>query len=219
MPDQRKIYKPQSQSGSALVIAILVMLLMMGFVALAISRTNSETLISSNDASEARTYAAAEASLESTTRDFIDVFEKKLIPDSNDVATIQKNVVPGFDEFKFSQKVEKTKEATPIILTGGNYSGLYSLRDSWEIDSATTETASQVKVQLKRRFFSDRIPIYQFGMFFEDDLELNRPPLFTFGGRIHTNGSLFITAFSSAGIYLNSKVTAHGEIINDIWKP
>lgn len=219
MPDQPKTYKPESQSGSALVIAILVMLLMMGFVVLAISRTNSETLMSANDASESRTYAAAQASLESTTRDFVEVFEKKLVPDSNDISIIQKASVPGFDAFVFSQKIEKIKEAAPIVLTGGNYSGLYSLRDSWEIDSATTEANTKVKVRLKRRFYSDRIPIYQFGMFFEDDLELNRPPLFTFGGRVHTNGNLFITADSRSGIFFSSKVTAAGEIINDLWKP
>lgn len=219
MSNRKKHLKNKSQNGSALVIAILVMLLMMGFVILAISRTTSETLISSNDAAEARTYAAAEASLESTTRDFVDVFEKKLVPDSGDIDAIQSKTVPGFEKFKFSQKVEKIKEATPVILTGGNYSGLYALRDSWQIDSATTETTSDVKVLINRRFFSDRIPIYQFGMFFEDDLELNRPPLFTFGGRVHTNGNLFITGDSRYGIYLNSKVTAAGEIINDIWKP
>lgn len=207
------------QSGSAIVIAILVMLLMMGFVILAISRTTTETMISSNDSAEARTYAAAEASLESTTRAFVDIFDRKLSPDSNDLDTIQKKRIPGFDNFTFSQKIEKITDAKSVILTGGNYSGLYALRDSWEIDSATTENLTDVKIQLKRRFFSDRIPIYQFGMFFEDDLELNRPPLFTFGGRVHTNGNLFITGDSRSGIYFNSKVTAVGEIINDVWKP
>ena len=34
----------------------------------------------------------------------------------------------------------------------------------------------------------------QFGAFFQDDLELNRPPLFTFNGKIHTNGNLFISS-------------------------
>jgi hypothetical protein len=219
MSDLKNTPKNQSQQGSALVIAILVMLLLMGFVVLAISRTTSEMMITSNDSSESRTYAATEASLESTTRDFVDVFEKKLSPDLSDIGSIQKKKVPGFDNYTFAQKIEKIKDAAPVVLAGGNYSGLYALRDSWEIDSTATETGSGVKVQLKRRFFSDRIPIYQFGMFFEDDLELNRPPLFTFGGRVHTNGNFFVTGNAGAGIYFNSKVSAVGEIINDIWKP
>lgn len=214
----KNIINNSSQTGSALVIAILVMLLLMGFVVLAISRTTTEIMITSNDSAEARTYAASEASLESTTRSFVDVFDKKLTPDSNDIEIIQKYKVPGFDNFKFTQTIEKISEAKTATLTGGNYSGLYALRDAWEIDSATTETLSGVKVQLKRRFYSDRIPIFQFGMFFEDDLEINRPPLFTFGGRVHTNSNLFVSADSLSGIYFNSKVTAAGEIVNDIWK-
>src|SRR5689334_12777963 len=128
MSTEQNRFNNKSQDGSAMVIAILVMLLMMGFVVLAVSRTNSETLMSSNDAAEARAYAAAEASLESTTREFVDVFERKLTPDTTDVDTIQKQIVPGFDTFTFSQKITKIREATPVILTGGNYSGLYSLR-------------------------------------------------------------------------------------------
>ncbi len=42
------------QRGSAMVIALMVMLLLMGFVALAISRTNSETIASANDEAETK---------------------------------------------------------------------------------------------------------------------------------------------------------------------
>lgn len=219
MAQERIDPKKKSQSGSALVIAIMVMLLLMGFVALAISRTTGEIMLTSNDSSDAKTYAAAEAGLESTTLDFVDVFDRKLTPDSNDIANIQNKTVPGFSNFSFAKTIKKTKEATPVVLTGGSYSGLYALRDAWEISAMTTEQASDVKVKINRRFYSDRIPIFQFGMFFEDDLELNRPPLFTFGGRVHTNANLFVTASSSYGIYFDSKVTAAGQIINDIWKP
>lgn len=219
MINKKRLYNFKKQEGSALVIAILVMILMMGFVALAISRTTTEILITSNDSAEARTYAASEASLEHTTRSFVDVFNKKLSPSQADIDGIQKSPVPGFEDFKFSQTIKKVADTQKIIQTGNSYSGLYALRDAWEIDSATTENSSDVKVQLKRRFYSDRIPIFQFGMFFEDDLELNRPPLFTFGGRVHTNSNLFITASAAAGVHFNSKVTVAGEVVNDIWKP
>lgn len=221
MINKKNLYNIKKEEGSALVIAILVMLLLMGFVVLAISRTTTEMMITSNDSAEARTYAASEASLESTTRAFVDVFNKKLSPSQSDIDGIQNSHVPGFENFTFSQNIKKVSETQRIILTGNNYSGLYALRDAWEIDSATAETSSDVKVQLKRRFYSDRVPIFQFGMFFEDDLELNRPPLFTFGGRVHTNSNLFITADARPenGVYFNSKVTVAGEIVNDVWKP
>lgn len=220
LPEQ--LLEKKSQQGSALVIALLVLVLLMGFTALAISRTTTEILITGNDISEGRAYAASEASLENITRDFVDVFEQKLVPTDTDITNIKNKPVPGFDNFTFDTDLVKTAESTPTILTGGSYSGLYALRDSWEVESYAMEKTSEVKVHLKRRFYSDRIPIFQFGAFYEDDLEVNRPPFFTFGGRVHTNGNLFVSAQPLAwgqGIYFNSRVTAVGEVVNDIWKP
>jgi Tfp pilus assembly protein PilX len=223
MRDKNQIFKntlsTESETGSAMVITILVMMLLMGFVALAISRTTSEMIISGNDASESRSFGASEASVENTTRDLVDIFERKLTPDNNDILTVKQKAVPGFDKFSFTKEITKTKSSVPVVLTGGTYNGLYALRDSWEISSIATEINSDVKVQLKRRFFSDRVPIFQFGIFYDDDLELNRPPLFTFGGRVHTNGNLFFTAAAPYGIYFNSRVTASKQIVNDVWKP
>ncbi len=98
---------------------------------------------------------------------------------------------------------------------------MYSLRDEWEIDITAKDKSTEVETQLRRRFLNDRIPLFQFGIFYENDLELNRPPLFTFGGRVHTNSNLFISASPTSignGIYFKSKATVVGEIVNDIWK-
>jgi hypothetical protein len=204
-----------SQKGSALVIALLVLVLLMGFTALAISRSSTEILMTGNDIAESKAYTASEASLENMTRDFVDVFEKKLVPTEADIANIKNQAVPGFDNYSFNTKITKTSESTPTVLTGGSYSGLYALRDAWEVESYATDKITDVKVQLKRRFYSDRIPIFQFGIFYEDDLELFPGPVFSFGGRVHTNGNLFVLADKGGGVYFSSRVTAAGEIVND----
>lgn len=206
------------QRGAALVTVLFILLLLMGFVALAVSRTSTETIMTNNDVADARAFAASEAALENATRDFADVFESRLIPTAADIAGVEQSAVPGFGEFDFVKNITMTKTAEPVVLTGGNYGGLYALRDAWEIEARATDRITDVKVSTRRRFFSDRIPVFQFGVFFEDDLELNRPPLFTLGGRVHTNGNFFVTAADGRGIYFDSKVTAAGEIVNDIWK-
>ncbi len=207
-----------TERGAALIVALMVLVLMMGFVALAISKTSTETVITNNDISESRTYAASEAALENTTRDFVDLFETRLTPSDSDVALVKQGSPDGFDDYTFVNEILKTNSARTITMTGGRYGGLTAVRDSWEIKSFATHVASDVKVEVRRRFFSDKIPIFQFGAFYEDDLELNRPPLFTFGGRVHTNGNLWATAHKDYGIHFNSKVTAVGEVVNDIWK-
>lgn len=219
-----KSAKSESEKGAALVIAIMVMLLLAAFVTLVVSRVSSETIITANDASENRAVAATMASLESTTRDFADIFERKLSPTAADIAEVKAKLLPIPElqsNYLFTKNIVQTGDSVAAEITGGTYAGLYALRDEYEVDITAKDVNSGVETQLRRRFLNDRIPLFQFGIFFEDDLELNRPPLFTFGGRVHTNQNFFVSAFpvsSGGGIYFRSKATAVGELVNDIWK-
>ena len=212
--------KSESEKGAALVVAIMVMLLLAAFVTLVVSRVTTETIITTVDSSENRAVAATMANLESTTRDFADVFERKLTPTNADITTVEGMPLPLSDleaNYNFTKTITKIGDSQAREITGGAFSGLYALRDEYEVDVTAKENASGIETQIRRRFLNDRIPLFQFGIFFEDDLELNRPPLFTFGGRVHTNQNFFVTA-GTAGIYFKSKATAHGELVNDIWK-
>jgi len=206
------------QKGSAMVLALLVMILLMGFVALAISRTNSETVAAANDAAESRTFEAAHASLEVMTRNFSKVFDLKMNPDSADLSRIESQAPPGFDDYSFlpNQKIVQTRATEPVVMTGELFQGLNALRDEWKLDTIATSKKDGVEVALSRRFFNNRIPIFQFGIFYDDDLEFHPGPRFDFGGRVHSNGNIFLAA--STGLYFASKVSAKGEIITDVQK-
>src|SRR3954447_24582726 len=90
----KAIKNSKGQDGSAMVIALLVMVLLMGFVALAISRTDSETVAASNDESETKAFEAANASLEILTRNFNKIFETKLTIAQTDIDRIQGQTPP-----------------------------------------------------------------------------------------------------------------------------
>ncbi len=219
--------KTRSEKGAALVIVLLIMLLLMGFVAVVLSRVNSETVMTANDAAENRSLDAAEAQVETNSREFATLFQRKLAPSTTDIDVIRNSTVTtDFPNYDFSRKsITQIKDSTSTLIPDGDYAGLYSLRDEWRIDVTAKDTTTGVESRVRRSFNNDRIPLFQFGMFYEDDLELNRPPLFTFGGRVHTNSNLFISASKIAngppttgGIYFNSKATVVREIVNDIWK-
>lgn len=206
-----------SEEGTAMVIALLVMILLMGFVALAVSRTNSETLAAANDAAESRTFEAANASLEIMTRNFSKIFDLKLNPDSADFTRIEGQKPPDFPDYDFpSQKITQTMTTQPVVMTGELFQGLNALRDEWKIDTSAVSKKDGVEVLLTRRFFNNRIPIFQFGIFYDDDLEFHPGPRFDFGGRVHSNGNIFLAA--STGLYFASKVSAKGEILTNIQK-
>ena len=202
------------EKGSAIVIAMLVLVLLMAFVALAVSRTTSETISSANDAAESRTFEAANASLEVMTNNFKKIFDwGKLNPEPADLDNIRMQVPPDFDDYEFEQDIQQTQNSKQVVMTGGDFQGLSSTRDEWQVSTIARHKLTGVEVELKRRFYNDRIPIFQFGIFYNDNLEFHPGPKFDFGGRVHSNANLFLMA--NTGLWFTSKVTAHGEIFTD----
>lgn len=205
------------ETGAAMVITLLVLALLLAFVALAVSRTTSETIAAGNDALETRTFEAAHASLEVMTRNFDKIFDEKLVPEPADLDRIEAQYPPGFtDPYDFRQTIEQTGDTEVKVMTGERFQGLNSLRDEWQLDSVATEKSTGVQVALRRKFLNDRIPIFQFGIFYDDDLEFHPGPRFDFGGRVHSNGSMFLAA--QTGLYFSSKVTSASHIFTDVQK-
>ncbi len=216
---RKELTVKKSDSGAAIVIALFVTVILLGFAALALSRAASETTISASDSAESRTFSAAEAALENTTRDFATRIENKLVLTNADVEALEQSETPHFsDDYNFTKKIKQVGEVPEVItLTKGQFQGLISLRDEWEILVTAKEKSSGVETVVRRRFFNDRIPIFQFGAFYQDDMEVNDPPKFIFNGRIHTNGNFF-TNSNGSDIRYKSKITIAGELIRDRWK-
>lgn len=212
-----------NQKGTAIVIALFVLALISVFVAFAVSRTTSETIAVGNETSEARTLYAAQGSLETMTRNFNKVFETKLNPLLADRLIVEDGtIIPGLSQlqggqYTFLNTLDETKIAEATVLSGGPYSGLYSIRDNWRLRTVATNIQDGTQVQLTRNILNNRIPIFQFGIFYNDDLELFRPPRFNFGGRVHSNGNFFLSP-GAEGIYFDSRVTATGHIVTQAWR-
>lgn len=205
-----------AERGSAIVICLFVLALITVFVTIALTRTSSEALAVGNETAEGRTFYAAQGSLEVMTRNFNKVFEVKLNPTTADLNSIRTGAVPNLTAYTFVQELDQTSARQNVVLSGGPYSGLYAVRDNWRLRTTATDNTG-VQVQLARNILNSRIPIFQFGVFYDDDLELYRPPRFSFGGRVHTNGNFFISP-GSEGVYFNSRVTASAQIVTQSWR-
>ena len=57
------------------------------------------------------------------------------------------------------------------------------------------------------------IPVFQFGIFSDVDLSFFAGPNFDFGGRVHTNGNLFLAEGNGNTLTLRDKVTAVKEVV------
>ena len=216
--DLSNITDDSNQRGSAIVIAVFILVLLSAFVALALSRTATEAAAVGNEASEARTFYAAQGSLEMMTRNFNKVFEVKLSPADSDFNPLRIAGVPGFTsaQYDFNQQVDLVGDAVITPIDTGPFAGLSATQDKWRLRTTTTDARSGIQVQLTRNILNNLIPIFQFGIFYNDDMELHPGARFDFGGRVHSNGSLFLMSKDTAGIYFSSRVSAVGEIIADV---
>lgn len=207
-PKQRRT----GERGTAALSAVMIMGLLALFTAASLSRVTTEALVMGNDHSNTRSFYAAQAALEEMSRNFNRVFDRRFNPTPTDITSIE-TAVPGISHFQFTQQVTQTGTAETRTIEGGPFEGLVSIRDPWRLDAtATYESGSEV--HLTRNFFNHRVPIFQFGIFYDDDMELHPGPKFSFGGRVHSNRHIFMMA-GGGGLDFESRVTAVGEVVRD----
>src|SRR5215813_1726017 len=203
---------PESQRGTATLTAVLILALLGIFTAAAMSRVTIGQAIMNNDLGNSKSFYAAQASLEEMTRNFDNIFNFRLFPTPADLQAVQ-NAVPNIDGYNFRQvvtAVPNSSQEGPI--RSGPYSGLQALRDAWTLD-ATATSWNGTEVHLTREFNNFKIPIFQFGIFYNRDLAVHPGPQMWFSGRVHSNANLFV--MSGGGITFTNRVTAAGEIIRD----
>lgn len=210
---ERKALVNDGEKGSAIVIALLVLALMSVFVAFAMSRSATEAMAVGNETAEARTFYAAQGSLETMTRNFNKIFERRLNPTAAELTAVRTGLPVGINGYTFAQEDPLQVSNRQIIpIPGGTYAGLNAIRDAWRLRTTVTDDSTGTQIQLTRNIFNNRIPIFQFGVFYEDDLELFNGPQFGFGGRVHSNRHFFLHP-SANGAYFDSRVTAAGHIV------
>ena len=157
------------ENGTTTIITLLIMMLMMGFVTFALTRSSNETIAVSNEISETKALFAAQASIENMVLKADVKFEEKLTLDNSDVTAIQSSIPSNYTEFTFTQSLAKTRDSEIVDATGQQFQGLKVLRDEWQAMTTAKENQTGVTVTLRRRFFANRIPIFQFGIVMASD--------------------------------------------------
>jgi hypothetical protein len=81
-----------------------------------------------------------------------------------------------------------------VTITTGPYAGLYGFLSTYDIVSDASELAAlqQVAAGVFREVQLTRIPIFQFGMYSSDDMEISCGQPFLIDGPVHSNGSLYV---------------------------
>ena len=201
--------KLKNENGFTLLIflSLLLMLTMIGVAAVITSTTDVN--IAGNDLRTINTFYAAEAGLEKAIAEIRNHYA------SGGVGPPSPLPCDSFDlgNVAITYNTVDNGPATQETLTVGAYKGLYALVKSFTISGEAREMGTQTATKIEAEVKDALVPVFQFAVFYEQDLEILPGPPMTLGGRVHSNHDLYFGAHS--GLKVDSWTTAAGDIYHD----
>ncbi|PWB68600.1 hypothetical protein C3F09_11325 [candidate division GN15 bacterium] len=201
-----KTYVKNERGMAALVALLLVgMLTLIGLAA--ISTSDDEVQVAGNKWQETKAFYAAESGLDKAVSDLMAHY---------DTANSVPGTMPsGTDDVNDCSVVYNTVDegaATAQVIAAGAQAGLHALVKKYAVTSTASNTDENANVTLRETFESAVCPLFQFAVFYGNDLEIAPGPAMTLLGRVHSNGNLWIQAGNT--LKMDSYVTSSGDIIH-----
>jgi hypothetical protein len=226
---QKKI-RSRRDAGIALVTTLLLMFLMssllVGFCILLIS---NQQLAGSNNA-DVTAFYGAEAGMEQLTANLGNLFSQTYAPTLVQLNALSTNpgppVIPGVSyvtgsggsgytvtwPYNTSTDSLGNPLPNPSTVKIGPYTGLTAYTIDYVL-TVNARTAAGREVKLTRTTQTVAIPAFSFGVFCGVDCSFFAGPNFSFGGRTHSNGNLYLAEGDGDTLTLSDKVDAYGDII------
>jgi hypothetical protein len=207
-------------------VLILGMLSAVAITVLAVVQKESQ--IAGSDLKRTQTFYAAAAGIEKMTTDFNKLFLTTSHPTAAQFIRIQNsppaeltaegytiNQLLGLDgttlaSMRLTQGINSLSYPR-VKIPVGPFNGLSASVSPYILSSMAT-SPDGTQVALTRQMNNYQIPIFQFGMFSDKDIELHPGPAFAFNGRIHANGNVYV----NGNVTFLAKVTTANELIYDV---
>jgi Tfp pilus assembly protein PilX len=195
----------KSERGFATLIALLMvgMLTLLGIAAL--STSDDEVNIAGNAYNEMRTFYAAEGGLEAAAAALQTEWDSTGVP-----PMLMPTETREINNCVVTYGTADNGPATQDVLSTGTLTGLHALVKSFTITSVAVSQNDHGKMELSQTFQTALVPLFQFAVFYENDLEIAPGPAMTLAGRVHSNGNLWLQAATS--LQMDSYVTSAGSI-------
>ena len=199
----------RNQRGVALVAVLLVLFMTSAILAGFLFTATTDVQLRAVDRSRTQALYAAHGAIEKLTADLGDLFAVDFAPHRDDLLDLEA-AAPAMQGMAFTADDGLgytivpangfNGGGTPIAASGvvesGPYEGFVGLITPYWL-WVTSHGADGAEARLRRRLQTVSIPVFQFGIFSETDLSFFAGPEFSFGGRVHTNGNLFLASGST----------------------
>ncbi len=202
-----RISKIKSERGMAALVALLLvgMLTIIGLAAL--STSNDEVQVTGNQLQETQAFYAAESGLDASVATLEAHYDT-----ANSTPTVMPSGQQDLNNCSVTYNTVDNGAPSFKVLNFGSLSGLHALVKSFSLVATGAGQAHDASVTLRETFQVSLVPLFQFAVFYGNDLEIAPGPDMNLIGRVHSNGNLYIQ--SDNNLTLNSYLTASGNIIH-----
>ena len=225
----------RSESGIALVTAILVLMLVSGLMAGMFAAQLASQRSHATDRDQSVAYAAAHAGLEKLTAGLAGLFVTDFSPNAGQIAVVD-GTPPAIAGFTYTAPgglagsgydITFTPIPAPLPFAGdpqalpdtdittGPFEGFKGLITKYELTVTARSTTGNSEVRLRRELQTVAVPVFQFGIFGEKSLGFHAGPSFDFGGRVHTNQTLYLAQGSGNVLTFRDKITAFTQVVRN----
>jgi Tfp pilus assembly protein PilX len=193
------------ERGMAAFIAIMIMLMMSIIGVAVVKLASDEVNIAGNELNEMGSFYAAEAGLERACADIQHQYEATGFPPSTMPSGSE-----TVNQCAVTYATTDNGAATMETLTSGALAGLHGLVKTFTVTSSAVSSIDQSKIELTQEFEAALVPIFQFAVFYTNDLYATPAAAMSVSGRVHVNGDMYLQA--NVSLSFDGKVTAAGGI-------
>jgi len=200
------------ERGMALLITLLALLIMTGVGMVMAHVATTEIALAGNYRAQNQAFYAADGGAEHGLNQLLELGRSRgRFPTVAEMAAI---TGPSLANATFSAlQVQSVGPQATGTLTTGFYHGLVAVTQPFNVvATAVTNDAPVGRSSVSITADFDIIPIFQFAIFYEEDLEILPGPNMMLNGRVHSNSSIYMG--SNSTLTIDSNVTAAADIFN-----
>jgi Tfp pilus assembly protein PilX len=207
--------------GFTLIASLLILVLLSGVAAGLLFLVTNEARMGGNDLENNEAYYGAESGMEKLTSDLSSLYSQYMSPTNAEIQALTTSSPPSsamVSSMSYVETITYTLNTAGLpsssydtVSTGANQ-GLYAEIIPMTLQVIASRPAGAT-VNMTRKVEVALIPVFQFGVFCGYDCSYFPGPNFSFGGRVHTNGSLFLA--TKADLVFNDKLAAYKQIVMD----
>lgn len=214
-------HRTTRDSGVALIMVLVAMLVFTVMMLGLYFVTTGEQKIAASDRDNTVAYYGAMGALEKMSSDLAAFFVSHTSPTPAQINALTgptyRPSVPGVTFPSGGYTISFTTVGSTLASTVGTIAGNGPLQGLQGIITPFTLTViadgpNSTEIKMTRVVQEVAVPVFQFGIFSDSDLSFFAGPDFGFGGRIHSNGNLFL-AEDGGTLTVGDRTTAYKDII------